>query len=65
MPDQAQKKTIQLLVTLDGENARVIVRRLVGVNYFAGEILVDGRSLTDAERAIEAAALESQGRPTT
>lgn len=56
------KKLVQLLITLDGETGTVLVRRLEGVNYIAGEVVVRGRSLSDVTKAIEAAALESQGR---
>jgi len=49
---------LQLLVTFDKVAQRAMVRHVVGINYASAELLVDGRSLNDVEKAIEAAGLE-------
>jgi len=54
---------IRLLVTLHGASASVTVERLRPVEPAVhGPVLVQGRSFNDVMKAIEAAALESQGR---
>lgn len=59
----SEPKTVQLLVTFDGANASVIVRRLAeGQEPIPAATIVSGRSFDDVIKALEAAALESQGR---
>lgn len=53
--------TVHLLVSLYGRNSSVAVRRLPNAPR-GGEVLVLGRSFGDVVKAIEQAALESQGR---